>query len=545
MVSSEGTIGETGFQGSALKEIRLPKISKPIIYRRGRMRRTIINGLFKTEDWLAVWLGFLVIVLVVVGVRPQMPSFKWATHHEVLGVVAESKPAVETLIRETEVRGDEKLLTAALALRAAITGGNRATILSAAREMGDAAKLTYDPRLRKKGVDLSNKLGEGAGSLVSKVFSKGNVLKSIYIGIGLFIFTAIGITLMGGRLSAFAAGFPVVYGLAWSSQFIAGNVSVNYWGLEYVIFALLIGLFISNVLGVPDWLKEAAKTEYYIKTGLVVLGAGILFAEILQAGAIGIIQALSVVFIVWYACLWLARKLGVDDELSAMLASGVSICGVSAAITACGAIQGDKKKLSHAISLILIVAVPMMVLEPWIAKSVGMPDIIAGAWLGGTLDTTGSVVAAGALISESAMKVGTIVKFSQNVLIGVAAFLISIWWTLKKGTKTGERPSLRIIWERFPKFVLGFLAASVVFSFLLPPALVKETKGILTGLRTVFFALAFTSIGLETRFTELFGMGRGRPAIAFVGAQIFNILWTLILAYLLFGGFIFPIPAIG
>jgi uncharacterized integral membrane protein (TIGR00698 family) len=349
---------------------------------------------------------------------------------------------------------------------------------------------------------------------------------------------------MGGRVRVFIAGFPVIFAIAWFSQVIAGNSTVNYLGLEYVIFALLIGLFISNVIGVPDWLKEAARTEYYIKTGLVILGAGILFFEILQAGAIGILQALSVVFVVWYACFWLAKKLHVDDELAAMLSSGVSICGVSAAITACGAIQGDKKKLSYAISLILIVAIPMMVLEPWIAKALGIPDIVAGAWLGGTLDTTGTVVAAGALISESAMKVGTIVKFSQNVLIGIAAFLLSIWWTLKKGAQTGDRPSFKVIWERFPKFVLGFLIASFVFSFFLDSSLVRETKGVLGGLRTVWFALAFTSIGLETRFKELFSMGGGRPALAFIGAQVFNVIWTLILAYLLFGGFIFEVPAI-
>ncbi len=251
-----------------------------------------------------------------------------------------------------------------------------------------------------------------------------------------------------------------------------------------------------------------------------------------------------VVFVVWYACFWLGKRLKVDDELSTMLATGVSICGVSAAIAACGAIQGDKKKLSYTISLVLIVAVPMMVLEPWIARTFGIPDIVAGAWIGGTLDTTGSVVAAGALISESAMKIGTIVKFSQNVLIGVAAFILSIWWNLKKNNNPGDRLNPKVIWERFPKFVLGFLIASFLFSFILDPGLVKETKGILSGLRTVWFALAFTSIGLETRFGELFRMGGGRPAIAFISAQAFNIIWTLILAYLLFGGFIFPEPLI-
>ncbi len=503
-----------------------------------------LKGLLKTEDWLAVWLGFLIIGLVLVGLRPQMPTFKWATDGEFTATVAGSKPAVERFVKDAEVKGDAKLLTAALTLKSAMDAGDRVAIQSAAKKLGEVARTVEDPGLKKKGGDLSKKLNEAAGALASKVFSTENILKSIYIGIAFLFLGAIGISLMGGRVVAFVIGFPIVYGLAWFSQFIAGNTTINYWGLEYVIFALLIGLFISNVIGVPDWLKEAARTEYYIKTGLVILGAGILFLEILQAGAIGIVQALLVVFVVWYACFWLAKKLRVDDELAVMLSTGVSICGVSAAIAACGAIQGDKKKLSYTISLILIVAVPMMVLGPWIAKVLKIPDIVAGAWLGGTLDTTGSVVAASALISEQAMKVGTIVKFSQNVLIGVAAFLLSIWWTLRKGIQTGERPGIRVIWERFPKFVLGFLIASVVFSFLVDPGLVKETKGILSGLRTVWFALAFTSIGLETRFTKLFGMGGGRPAIAFIGAQTFNIIWTLILAYLLFGGYIFPVPAI-
>jgi len=508
------------------------------------MREVTKKGLFKTEDWLAVWLGFFIIALVLVGVRPQMPTFKWVTEGEFNAIMAESKTAVEKLVGEAEAKGDVKLLAAASALKSAMEVGDRGAIQSVAKKLGETAKGAGDAGFKKKGSDVSKKLTEGAGALVGKIFSSENILKSIYIGGAFLLLTAIGIRLMGGRVRTFILGFPIVYGLSWLSQFIAGNATINYLGFEYVIFALLIGLFISNVLGVPDWLKEAVRTEYYIKTGLVILGAGILFFEILQAGAMGIVQALLVVFIVWYACFWLGKKLKVDDELSAILATGVSICGVSAAIAACGAIQGDKKKLSYAISLILIVAVPMMVLEPWIAKSFGIPDIIAGAWLGGTLDTTGSVVAAGALISEPAMKVGTIVKFSQNVLIGVAAFVISIWWTLKKGKQTGERPSLRVIWERFPKFVLGFLIASFIFSFFLNPRLVRETKGILGGLRTVWFALAFTSIGLETRFTELFKMGGGRPAVAFIGAQAFNVIWTLILAYLLFGGLIFRAPVI-
>jgi uncharacterized membrane protein YadS len=380
--------------------------------------------------------------------------------------------------------------------------------------------------------------------VVGGVLSGESLWSAIKIGIAFLILSAIGVALMGGNVAKYIVGFPVVYVLAWLSHVIAGNATMNYWGLEYVIFALMIGLLISNVIGVPGWLMEAVKTEYYIKTGLVILGAGILFFEILQAGALGIVQALLVVTVIWYLCFWLSKRFRVDDEFAVMLSSAVSICGVSAAIAACGAIQGDKKKLSYVTSLVLIVAVPMMVFMPWIAKAFEMSDVVAGAWLGGTLDTSGSVVAAGALISELAMKAGVIVKFSQNVLIGVAAFLISLWWTFKKGAETGQRPNAKVIWERFPKFVLGFVVSSLVFSFLVDEENVNATKGTLAGLRVIRFGLAFTCIGLETRFTELVSMEGGRPAAAFLLAQAANVVWTLILAYLLFGGILFSVPVL-
>lgn len=133
------------------------------------------------------------------------------------------------------------------------------------------------------------------------------------------------------------------------------------------------------------------------------------------------------------------------------------------------------------------------------------------------------------------------VELSQNVLIGFAAFILAIVWTFKKAVP-GEKPGAMEIWFRFPKFVLGFMIASVVFSFLLDSKTVEATKGMLGGLRTWWFALAFTSIGLETRFADLAKMGGGRPAIAFLAAQGINILWTLLLAYLIFGGVLFPAP---
>jgi len=503
-----------------------------------------LSDLIKNEDWLAVWLGFLIIILILVGVKPKMPGFKWETAGEFAATVEKSKPKVEKFIADAQAKGETAVAESATALKAALDSGDRKAIGDAAKKLGEGAKAAKDEGVKKKGGDLGKKISGSAAAQVEKVFSGENIGKIVTIGIIFLLISAIGILLMGGSVGKYVIGFPIVYILAALSQFIAGNSTIHYYGLEYVIFALIIGLLISNTVGVPKWLMEAVRTEYYIKTGLVILGAGILFKEILQGGALGIIQAIFVVTVVWYACYWLSKKLKVDDDFAALLSSAVSICGVSAAIATCGAIEGDKKKLSYVTSLVLIVAVPMMVIMPWIVNTLGIPELVGGAWLGGTLDTSGSVVAAGALISEPAMKTGVIVKFSQNVLIGVAAFILSIWWTVKKGAATGQKVSAGVIWERFPKFVLGFIIASIVFSFLLDPATVKDTKGLLGGMRTVWFALAFTSIGLETRFKELVGMEGGRPAAAFILAQTFNVIWTLILAYILFGGILFPVPDI-
>src|SRR5438045_5786283 len=108
----------------------------------------------------------------------------------------------------------------------------------------------------------------------------------------------------------------------------------------------------------------------------------------------------------------------------------------------------------------------MMIIMPYVIKHMHLLDVVAGAWLGGTLDTTASVTAAAQLVGPIATKAGVIIKFSQNVLIGVAAFFIALWWTYRKGKDAAgndnEKPGLGVVWERFPKFVLGFIAASLV-----------------------------------------------------------------------------------
>jgi uncharacterized membrane protein YadS len=501
---------------------------------------------WRSEDWVAVYLGFFIIVLILAAFSGKWfefgnlrSTFRWTTDAQLAARAPAWSAALEEVGKEADGRGNKALATAAAELRTALQKNDRKAIEKSA---GDVAKAGGRNTVAGS---LGSEIRGHASAQASKVFAGANLNKGLVIGVAGLIIGAIGFALIGGKVGAFMLGFPVVFILAWLGRMLAGNGLFVEYGVEYVIFALLLGLLISNTIGTPEWLKPAVQTEYYIKTGLVILGAGLLFLEVLQAGVLGILQAILVVFVVWYVCFWIARKLRVDDDFAAMLSSSVAICGVSAAIATCGAIQGDKKKLSYVTSLVLIVAVPMMIIMPWLVKAFHIPDMVAGAWMGGTLDTSATVVAAGALISDVAMKVGVIVKFSQNALIGVAAFILVVWWTYKAGAQAGgQQPSAGIIWERFPKFVLGFLVASAVFSFLLPAGMVDGTKSVLGELRTWWFALAFVCIGLETKFVDLATMEGGRPAVAFLGAQAINIVWTLLLAYLLFGGVIFPLPEI-
>jgi uncharacterized integral membrane protein (TIGR00698 family) len=503
--------------------------------------------LWKTEDWLAVWVGFFIIIAILAGLTISMPKFKWATDGEFASYGKETVPAVEKLATAAGENNEAALQADAAVLKAALDAGDRKAAGDAAKKFQETAKAAKDEGLRKKADKLGKDIGSQAGGLLGKVFAGENIMAAVVIGIAYLILTILALSFMGEKMGKIVAGFPVVFSIAWVGQLIAGNYTINTsLGIEYVLWCLFIGLFVSNVIGLPEWLKPAVRTEFYIKTGLVVLGSGILFTEIVQAGFFGMVQAVLVVAAVWYFTWWVAKKMKIDDDFAAVLSSSVSICGVSAAIATGGAIKADSKKISYVTSIVLLCAIPMMIFQPMIAKWMGLSDIVAGAWLGGTLDTSGSVVAAGELISPVAMKTGVIVKMSQNVLIGVAAFILSVVWTLKACQISGsqEKPSAMEIWRRFPKFVLGFIVASLLFSFVVGPATVSAVKGTLGGLRTWWFALAFTCIGLETHFGDLARMEGGRPAGAFLIGQAFNVIWTLILAWLIFGGVVFPVPNI-
>jgi uncharacterized integral membrane protein (TIGR00698 family) len=373
-------------------------------------------------------------------------------------------------------------------------------------------------------------------SLAEKVFAASNLRKILVQFLLMSSISVLGALLLRKPLKEFLVMFVVVYSLTLVAMIIAGSDAMKALNLEAVIFSLAIGLLVGNLFNVPRAIRTSLSTEMFVKIGLVLLGTGVLFNDILKAGSLGLVQALVVVLSVWYFAWWFCKKLKIDDELSMMISSAVSICGVSAAIATAGAIKGDPKKLSYVISLVLITAIPMMIVMPYVALYLGLSQEVTGAWLGGTIDTTGAVVASGTLVGETALKYSTIVKFAQNVLLGLAAFAISIYWTYSKKDQSNVSGSsgFGVLWERFPKFVLGFIAASLVFSFVIPKDTVAAVKDSLKSIQTLWFVLAFTSIGLETKFSDLINSSSKKPLIAFLVAQGFNIIVTLVIAWFLF-----------
>jgi uncharacterized membrane protein YadS len=349
----------------------------------------------------------------------------------------------------------------------------------------------------------------------------------------------------GDAVVAFLQGFAVLALLALVAWTLGNQTEFRSFGLGYALWAILLGLLISNVFGLPALLKPVLQHELYVKTGLVLLGAEVLFGKVLAIGLPGIFVAWVVTPIVLVTTFWFGQHiLRIESKtLNITVSADMSVCGVSAAIATAAACKAKKEELTTAIGLSMVFTSIMMVALPAFIRAVDMPEVLGGAWIGGTIDATGAVVAAGAFLGDTALNVAATIKMIQNILIGVIAFAVAVYWSTRVENDGRRTVGAGEIWLRFPKFVLGFIGASLGFSLLhaslgtaLATALLENGMLNYTGeVRDWLFCLAFTSIGLSTNFKELRAQfSGGKPLILYVCGQSFNMALTLLMAWLMF-----------
>ena len=434
-----------------------------------------LSDLWKKEDWLAVWIGFILIIVAAVGV---------------------------------------------------ITGGY---------DFSAAKFNTWG-----NGVSLLEQLN---GAFFGKL-----VLTAVVLGV---LFSA-GAVLKGESLKKYIPAYIALFVLAIVVRLISAEFTLNRY-LEWAFWALIVGLLVSNTVGVPKWLKPAVQTEYYIKVGLVVMGFSVLFSNIVNFGLYGLgiawIVTPIVIIFMWY---FGTRVLKMDNKpLVVTVSTATAVCGTSAAIAVGASSKAKKTDLSLAVSISIIFTVLMMVFEPIIIRAVGLGEVMGGALIGGTVDSTGAVTVAGTVLGEKAQTIAVLVKSIQNILIGFIAFAVAVFFSthVEKNAEKNTKVSAAEIWYRLPKFIIGFFVASLAASFIFVPTVGSETvssiNSVLDQYKNWAFVLAFTSIGLDTNFREIKEQFQGgKPLILYGVGQLFNIVLTFLAVYLLLSGKFFPLPTL-
>lgn len=282
--------------------------------------------------------------------------------------------------------------------------------------------------------------------------------------------------------------------------------------IEYVLWAILIGLAISNLLPLPKVFTAGIATyEFWLKTGIVLLGSRFVLGDVLKLGGV----SLGLVVVEISLSLMLMTLLGhtfkLKPKLITLLAVGSSICGVSAIIAAKGAIDADDEDSTFAIAAILALGALALFTFPVIGHSLHMNDTTYGLWAGLGVDNTAEATAAGALYSDAAGKLAVLAKTTRNAMIGFVVLAYALYWA-KRGQAEGVSNKAAFLWNKFPKFILGFVAISLLVTF---HTFTKPQIASLANLSRWAFLLTFAGVGLRTNFREMSKQGL-RPFI--VGA---------------------------
>jgi uncharacterized integral membrane protein (TIGR00698 family) len=348
---------------------------------------------------------------------------------------------------------------------------------------------------------------------------------------------AVSTRVMGFKIKEFVPGFAILFVVATLIFAVSSWKTMKDYNMEAPLVALLLGLIVGNAFRLPKWFDTALRTEYYIKTGIILLGATLPLTVIVQAGPIAFLQA-SIVSLTTFFTIFLAGRslFKLDRRFCATMGAGGSVCGVSASIAVGGAVKAEKDHLAISISLVTIWAIVMIFVLPMMCKALGLDLAVAGAWIGTSEFADAAGFAAAQALGDTtdrAIRAYTLMKvIGRDIWIGLWSFALAIisvvYWEKQKGG--GARVSPAEIWWRFPKFVLGFFAASIIITIVsmgyteaefgshLKPELIAPIK----VLRSWTFVFTFLCIGFTTRFRELAKFG-WKPLAAFAAGVAVNV----------------------
>jgi uncharacterized membrane protein YadS len=366
----------------------------------------------------------------------------------------------------------------------------------------------------------------------------------------------LGARTLGWRLREFLPSFVFVYVISLVIFTLGQWTQADHYNLEPPLVALLLGLLIANTNLLPRWMDAGFRVEYYVKTGIVLLGATLPFTLIIWAGPVAIFQASIVSLVTFGVIYFVGIRLGLDRRLAATLGAGGAICGVSGSIAIAGAVGARKQDAPIAITLVIFWAIIMIFALPLVSRALGLPTGVAGAWIGTSefADAAGLAAAqayggyAGHVpgitgTPDAAVTSFTLMKvIGRDVWIGIWAFVLSIVATTRwESTGVDRKPDAGEIWRRFPKFVIGFLLASLIITWVTASANYAQFKSTFTpdlvgpikNFRTWAFIFCFLSIGLTTRLRELAVAG-WKPFWAFSSGVAVNVVLGFVLSVVVF-----------
>ena len=364
---------------------------------------------------------------------------------------------------------------------------------------------------------------------------------------------------LGFKARDFVPAFTLLYVLSVAIVAAGAWEQAQHYNLEPPLVALVLGLVISNAFGLPRWLDAGFRVEFYVKTGIVLLGATLPFTLIIWAGPVAILQASVVSVSTFLVIFFVGVRLGLDKRLAATLGAGGAVCGVSAAIAIAGAVRAKREHPPIAITLVVGWAIVMIFVLPLAAGWLHLPAGVGGAWIGTSefADAAGFAAAQAyggqvgpatgiAGTSDQAVWSYTLIKVvGRDVWIGIWALVLSVISVTRwEGVAKGGRVNYGQVWWRFPKFVVGFLLASVLITLVVRDASFGDYNSVvkpglvlpITSLRVWAFTFCFLSIGLTTRLKDLAPAG-GRPFVAFTAGVAVNVVIGFVLSVYVFGAY--------